>query len=100
MTSKKESDRIYTIYVRNLYGKAITLNVPSSSTVLDLKLSICKSEGIPCYFQKLIFAGSILGDANELSYYNLGHENTINLIVLRDKSIQLVLGKRSLAFEW
>ena len=59
--------RPFPVFVKTLTGKTITVYVPSSATVLDLKCGIHLKE--PCLpeFQLLVFAGQILYDHQILS---------------------------------
>ncbi len=45
------------LYAKTLSGKTVTLNVPETATVDDVKFAIHASEGIPPEQQRLIFAG-------------------------------------------
>eukprot|EP00300_Choanocystis_sp_HF-7_P005877 c14333_g1_i1.p1 GENE.c14333_g1_i1~~c14333_g1_i1.p1 ORF type:complete len:144 (+),score=29.98 c14333_g1_i1:2-433(+) len=50
------------IFVRNIVGKTIALDVDADGTVDDLKLEIEAREGIPAEYQRIVFSGKQLED--------------------------------------
>ncbi|MEV7396613.1 ubiquitin-like protein [Aeromicrobium sp. NPDC092404] len=70
----------FTIFVKTLTGKTITLTVTSTDTVASVKQQIQDREGIPVESQKLTFAGNELSDDDAaLSDHNIQKDSTLNL---------------------
>jgi hypothetical protein len=57
--------------VRTYTGKALTLLVKPTETVLDLRRKILIKEGIPISQQRLIFDGQLLENGFALATYNI-----------------------------
>lgn len=69
------------LFMKNLEGKTITLDVESNNTVEDLKEKIKDKEGIPVDQMRLIYGGKDLQNSRQLSDYNLQNESTIHLLL-------------------
>lgn len=70
------------IFVKNLAGKVITLDVESSDTIETVKEKVQKKEGIPQDQQCLFWNGWRLEDGRTLGYYRIQNEYTV-LLALR-----------------
>ena len=70
------------IFVKNLCGKTITLEVQESDSIEDVKTRIQAKEGIPVIRQGLIHrVAGVLNNRMTLSDYNIHNEDMLFLVL-------------------
>lgn len=71
----------FTIFVKTLTGKTISIPTNKNSTILEIKYSILEKEGIPLDQQRVIFKGRQLEDELSVNYYNINYKDTLHLVL-------------------
>jgi Ubiquitin family len=67
------------IFVRNLNGSTITIDVESFESVKSLKLKIENKSGVPSFYQEIKYGDKILEDQRNLFDYSITRGSNLNL---------------------
>lgn len=78
---KDDVSNYFTIFIKTLTGKTITVLINSNMTMFEVKTAILHKEGIPHDQQRLIFAGLQLDDELTVGYYKITHNSTVHLVL-------------------
>lgn len=69
---REKEEESFTIYVKTLTGKTLSLhNVKSSTTIDTVKAMVEYQEGIPPDRQRIIFGGKQVEEGNPISKYQI-----------------------------
>ena len=69
------------MFVQTITGRACTLNVPHTHTVLDIKRDIAAKQGTPVDAQRLIWSGRQLSDSDTVHSLYLEPSSTLHLVL-------------------
>jgi len=69
------------IFVKNLLGKSITIQISPRDTVENLRAKVYAKEDIPPAEQRLLYQGKQLEDGHQLLDYNVEKESTLHLVL-------------------
>ncbi|XP_014769892.1 ubiquitin-60S ribosomal protein L40 [Octopus bimaculoides] len=69
------------LFVSNLAGKTLALDMHSSTTTMDVMDSITAREGIPQSLQRLVYSGKQLDETARLSEYGVATGSTLHLLL-------------------
>ncbi len=67
------------IFVKNLLGNTIIIDINSNNTILDIKNKIYEKDEILPEYQRLTFKGKELYDARTLEEHDINNDDTIYL---------------------
>jgi hypothetical protein len=74
-------DRLIDIIVKSLTGKDISIQLPISSTISQLKEIVCERDGIPPDQQRMVCQGKRLTDNRLLTDYDIDEGSIIHLVL-------------------
>jgi len=79
------------IFVKNLHGRTLTLEVEPHDSVEEIKTKIEEKDGMPPYRQRLIWCGKQLEDERCLADYGIQKESTLHLCLRWNFGIKIFI---------
>lgn len=81
LTVPESQEELTRVFVRTLMGKILTVEVPTTAKVRDLKQKVYSLEGILPGQQKIILDGTELDDEARLETYHINVHTTLQLVI-------------------
>jgi ubiquitin C len=81
ISQRTSSSSSYQIFVKNLLGKSVALDVQATDTVQDVKRKLQDREAIPAGQQRLVFQTRELEDSRTLADYNIQRDSNLGLVL-------------------
>ena len=78
---ERTSSSSYQIFVKNLLGKSVALDVQATDTVQAVKQKLQDREGIPAEQQRLVYTTKELDPTRTLADYNIQRDATLHLVL-------------------
>ena len=75
------SNEQFGIYVKNLTGRSIWIEITHQMSIEELKMKIQEKDGTPVEQQRFIFAGNNLDDSMLVGRYNISKNSTLHLVL-------------------
>jgi len=71
----------FTIQIKTMTGFILPITVTATTTVLELKRQIQKTEMYAPDQQRIVYSGKQLSDDDQLKDYSISHDSTLHLII-------------------
>jgi ubiquitin-large subunit ribosomal protein L40e len=68
------------LFVKGLNGRTVTVRVPPTATVMDVKTALFRADNVPVDEQRLIYGGRSLEDETTLYSHGVQDETTLHLV--------------------